>query len=330
MTTQFSLSTTSGNNTDMATFTQDLTQPSENDSQLLTDTESLNTFAAENTSSNVYTQLLTNTTAYTESLNTFAAENTSSNVYTQFATSNATHNESRITTFENITPSMFWEITTSVSDDLMNYTDKEDTASSDVTSLSNVTDMGENATDSIIINTENPKSKSGLAAGISVGIIFVIVIVGILVILYKRNKFIKRWRSHQLHDGNDGSCLGTPRNNQYENYPLREQRRRPGYEDANEVTFLNEYENNRPRSVASVESTDEITSESGPVHLVHQSEDNAHSNHSLGELKGNQRGFPPVSNEEEEMSDRKESKPKRKGKSDYESWRDVTFLSEYM
>lgn len=48
---------------------------------------------------------------------------------------------------------MFWEITTSVLDDLMNYTDKEDTASSDVTSLSNVTDMGENATDSIIINT---------------------------------------------------------------------------------------------------------------------------------------------------------------------------------
>ena len=111
MTTQFSLSTTSGNNTDMATFTQDLTQPSENDSQLLTDTESLNTFAAENTSSNVYTQLLTNTTAYTESLNTFAAENTSSNVYTQFATSNATYNESRSTTFENITPSYVYNFT---------------------------------------------------------------------------------------------------------------------------------------------------------------------------------------------------------------------------
>ncbi|XP_078328902.1 uncharacterized protein LOC111116084 isoform X3 [Crassostrea virginica] len=323
MTTQFSLSTTSGNNTDMASFTQDLTQPSENDSQLLTDTESLNTFAAENTSSNVYTQLLTNTTAYTESLNTFAAENTSSNVYTQFATINATYNESRSTTFENITPSMFREITTSVSDDLMNYTDKEDKASSDVTSLSNVTDMGENATDSIIINTaENPKSKSGLAAGISVGIIFVIVIVGILVILYKR--------SHHQHGGNDGSCLGTPRNNQYENYPLREERRRPGYEDANEVSFLNEYENNRPRSVASVESTDEITSESGPVHLVHQSENNEHSNHSLGELKGNQRGFPPDSNEEEEMPiSRKESKPKRKGRSNYESFNDVIFLSEY-
>ena len=136
-------------------------------------------------------------------------------------------------------------------------------------------------------------------------------------------------RSHQLHDGTNGSCLGTPRNNQYENYPLREQRRRPGYEDANEVTFLNEYENNRPRSVASVESTDEITSESGPVHLVHQSENNAHSNHSLGELKGNQRGFPPVSNEEEDMSDRKESKPKRKGRSNYESFNDVIFLSEY-
>ena len=54
---------------------------------------------------------------------------------------------------------MFWEITTSVSDDLMNYTDKEDTASSDVTSLSNVTDMGENATDSIIINTGKVCSK---------------------------------------------------------------------------------------------------------------------------------------------------------------------------
>lgn len=107
MTTQFSLSTTSGNNTDMATFTQDLTQPSENDSQLLTDTESLNTFAAENTSSNVYTQLLTNTTAYTESLNTVAAENTSSNT----ARNTVTYNESRSTTFENITPSYVYNFT---------------------------------------------------------------------------------------------------------------------------------------------------------------------------------------------------------------------------
>ena len=115
MTTPFNMNATYGNNTDMATFTQDLTQPSENDSQLLTsttaDTESLNTFAAENTSSNVYTQLLTNTTAYTESLNTVAAENTSSNVYTQFATINATYSESRITTFENITPSYVYFFT---------------------------------------------------------------------------------------------------------------------------------------------------------------------------------------------------------------------------
>ena len=111
---------------------------------------------------------------------------------------------------------------------------------------------------------------------------------------------------------------------------MREQRRRPGYEDANEITFLNEYENNRPRSVASVASTYESTSESWPVDPVHQSENNAHSNHSLGELQGNQRDFPPDSNEEEEMSiSRKETKPKRKGRSNYESFNDVIFLSEY-
>ena len=55
---------------------------------------------------------------------------------------------------------MFWEITTSVLDDLMNYTDNEDTTSSDVTSLSNVTDIGENVTDSIIINTGNDLFKT--------------------------------------------------------------------------------------------------------------------------------------------------------------------------
>ena len=48
---------------------------------------------------------------------------------------------------------MFWEITTSVSDEMRNRTDKEDRASSDVTTLSYVTDMDENATDSIINNT---------------------------------------------------------------------------------------------------------------------------------------------------------------------------------
>lgn len=111
MTTPFNMNATYGNNTYMATFTQDLTQPSENDSQLLTsttaDTESLNTFAAENTSLNVYTQLLTNTTTETESLNTFAAENTSSNT----ATNTVTFNESRSTTFEDITPSYVYNFT---------------------------------------------------------------------------------------------------------------------------------------------------------------------------------------------------------------------------
>ena len=112
---------------------------------------------------------------------------------------------------------------------------------------------------------------------------------------------------------------------------MPEQRRRPGYEDANEITFLNEYENNRPRSVASVASTYESTSDSWPVDPVHQSENNAHSNHSLGELQRNQRGFPSVSNEEEEMSIlRKENKPKRKGRSHYELCSNVDFLSEYM
>ena len=137
-----------------------------------------------------------------------------------------------------------------------------------------------------------------------------------------QSKLIFFSRSHQLHDGNDGPRLGTPRNNQYENYPLPEQRRRPGYEDANEITFLNEYENNRPRSVASVASIYESTSDSWPVDPVHQSENNAHSNHSLGELQGN---------EEEEMSIlRKETKPKRKGRSNYELCSNVKFLSEYI
>ena len=48
---------------------------------------------------------------------------------------------------------MFGDISTSVSDDLMNYTNKEDTASSHVTTLSYVTDMDENTTDSTIIYT---------------------------------------------------------------------------------------------------------------------------------------------------------------------------------
>ena len=48
---------------------------------------------------------------------------------------------------------MLGEITTSVSDEMMNRTDKEDRASSDVTTLRYVTDMDENATDSIINNT---------------------------------------------------------------------------------------------------------------------------------------------------------------------------------
>ena len=107
MTTPFNMNATYGNNTDMATFTQDLTQPSENESQLLTDTESLNTFAAENTSSNVYTQLLSNTTTDTESLNTFAAENTSSNT----ARNTVTYNKSRSTAFEDITPSYVYNFT---------------------------------------------------------------------------------------------------------------------------------------------------------------------------------------------------------------------------
>ena len=97
---------------------------------------------------------------------------------------------------------------------------------------------------------------------------------------------------------------------------------------ANDISFLGEYENNRPRSVAIVVSTDEITPGSGPVHSVHQCENNTHSNHSLGELQGNQKGFPSFSNEEEEMSIlRKENKPKRKGRSHYELCSNVKFLS---
>ena len=84
MTTPFNMNATYGNNTDMAKFTQDLTQPSENDSQLLT-----------------------STTADTESLNTFAAENTSSNT----ATNTVTFNESRSTAFEDITPSYVYNFT---------------------------------------------------------------------------------------------------------------------------------------------------------------------------------------------------------------------------
>ena len=84
MTTPFNMNATYGNDTDMSTFTQDLTQPSENDSQLLT-----------------------STTADTESLNTFAAKNTSSNT----ATNTVTFNESRSTTFEDITPSYVYNFT---------------------------------------------------------------------------------------------------------------------------------------------------------------------------------------------------------------------------
>ena len=138
-------------------------------------------------------------------------------------------------------------------------------------------------------------------------------------------------RSHHQHGGKDGACPGSPRINQNENKPLQKPRRSPGYEYANDITFIYEYENNRPRSVALVESTDEITPGSGPVHSVQQCENNAHSNHSLGELQRNQRGFPSVSNEEEEMSIlRKENKPKRKGRSHYELCSNVNFLSEYM
>ena len=129
-------------------------------------------------------------------------------------------------------------------------------------------------------------------------------------------------RFHHQHGRKDGACPGSLRINPNENKPLQKPRRSPGYEYANDITFIYEYENNRPRSVALVESTDEITPGSGPVHSVQQCENNAHSNHSLGELQGN---------EEEEMSIlRKETKPKRKGRSNYELCSNVKFLSEYI